>query len=161
VPLDLTTGTRELQPGPACAGGSGTCWCPGQQKANACDNGVCTVDATQEGSCATGPTDSLCKLETFRTCETNADCTLAGDSCQVKLRDCLGPTDQSGSASGPISRTGTPSQATPLQVSAFCLGATSSPAVNTAAGLPGPGALRLPTIVCISDSCPSAPPSGS
>jgi len=162
VPLDLTTGTREVPATATCTGsGGGACWCPGQVKPNACDNGVCTVDANQEGSCATGPTDELCKLETFRSCSTNADCPLAGDSCQVKLRDCLGATDQSGAPSAPITRTGTPSQATPLQVSAYCLGATSSPAVNTAAGLPGPGALRLPTIVCISDHCPSAPPSGS
>jgi hypothetical protein len=159
VPLDLTTGTREVQPSATCTrSGGGACWCPGQLQPNACDDGVCTVDASGEGTCTTGPTDQLCKLETFRTCDTNADCTLAGDSCQVKLRDCLGATDQNGAPSAPISRTGTPSQATPLQVSAFCLGATSSSAVNSAAGLPGPGALRLPSIVCIADTCPSAPP---
>ena len=27
------------------------------------------------------------------------------------------------------------------------------------AGLPGPGALRLPTVICIAASCPSIPPS--
>ena len=159
VPLDLTTGTREIPPTASCTGASGgSCWCAGQQKPNACDDGVCTVGGDGEGVCPAGPTDLLCDLQSFRSCSTNADCPAAGDSCQVKLRECMGPTDASGEPSGPISRTGTPSQATPTLASAYCLGATSSPAINTAAGLPGPGALRLPTVICIAASCPSAPP---
>ncbi len=159
VPLDLTTGTRELPATSTCTGvAGGACWCPGQDRPNACDDGVCTVGADGEGTCMTGPTDELCQLDTFRSCASNADCPRTGDSCRTKLRDCLGATDQSGAPSASISRTGTPSQGTPTLVSAYCLGATSSPAVNTAAGLPGPGALRLPTVICIDASCPSVPP---
>jgi hypothetical protein len=159
VPLDLTTGTREIQPTATCTGtGPAACWCPGQQHPNACSDGVCTVGGDGEGVCSTGPTDSICTIESFRSCSADSDCPAAGDSCETGLRKCMGPTDASGMALGPISRTGTPSQATPTLASAYCLGATSSPSLNTAAGLPGPGALRLPTVICIAASCPSTPP---
>lgn len=159
VPLDLTTGTREVAPGPTCTGpGGGTCWCAGQEQPNACDDGVCTVGADGEGTCGAGPVDQVCALQSFRSCGGNGDCPAAGDSCVSQPRECLGATNASGAPSAAISRTGMASQATPLQVSAFCLGATSSPAINTAAGFPGPGALRLPTVVCIAESCPSSPP---
>jgi hypothetical protein len=38
-------------------------------------------------------------------------------------------------------------------VSTFCVAATSSSAVNTAGGLPGPGALRLPSRACYDPTC--------
>jgi hypothetical protein len=162
APLDLTTGTREVQPGPACAGaGGGTCWCDGQQQRNACSDGVCTVGADGEGVCNAGPVDQICARETFRSCASNADCPASGDSCAMKTRECFGPTDASGTPTGAISRTGAASQTTPLQVGAFCLGATSSPAINAAAGYPGPGAVRLPTVVCIASQCPSSPPAAA
>jgi len=159
VPFDLTTGTRSIEAGPTCTGaGDGTCWCQGQGQRNACNDGVCTVGADQEGSCNGGPVDQICAIETFRSCTTNSDCPASGDSCSMKTRECFGPTDASGMPNGAITRTGTPSQATPLQVGTFCLGATSSPAVNTSGGFPGPGAIRLPSIVCIAEHCPSSPP---
>lgn len=159
VPLDLTTGTREIAANATCTGaGGGSCWCEGQQAPNACRDGVCTVDADGEGSCAAGPIDLTCSVERFRSCTTNADCPTSGDSCETHTRECLGATDASGAPTAPISRTGTPSQATPTLVSAFCLGTTSSPAINNAAGYPGPAALRLPTVICISDTCPASPP---
>lgn len=162
VPLDLTTGTREVQPTATCTGASGgTCWCEGQEKPNACVDGVCTVGADGEGTCAAGPVDQVCARESFRSCGSNADCPATGDSCVSRTRDCLGATDASGRPSAAISRTGTASPATPLQVSAFCLGGTSSPAINTAAGFPGPGALRMPTVVCIAETCPSSPPTSA
>ncbi|MBI3770668.1 MAG: hypothetical protein HY271_19540 [Deltaproteobacteria bacterium] len=158
VPFDLTTGTRELPPTATCTGSGGTCWCAGQQAPNGCDDGVCTVDADGEGACAGGPADLVCTSERFRSCTTNVDCPSAGDSCQAQTRECLGATDAGGSPTAPIGRTGTPSQTMPTLVSAFCLGATSSPAINTAAGFPGPGTLRLPTVICISEHCPTTPP---
>ncbi len=159
VPFDLTTGTRTVQPGPTCTGpAGGTCWCGGQGQRNACNDGVCTVGADEEGVCNGGPVDEICAHETFRSCASNADCPASGDSCTMKTRECFGPTDASGMPTGAITRTGAASQAMPLQVGAFCLGATSSPAINTAAGYPGPGAIRLPTVVCIAEQCPSSPP---
>lgn len=159
VPLDLTTGTREVPATATCTGsGGGSCWCAGQQAPNACDDEICTVAADGDGSCAGGPVDLACSVERFRSCTTNADCPASGDSCETVTRECLGATDATGAPSAPIIRTGTPSQATPTLVSAFCLGMTSSPSINTAAGFPGPGALRLPTVVCISETCPASPP---
>jgi hypothetical protein len=160
VPLDLSTGTRELPPTATCTGAGGaSCWCEGQEAPNACDDGVCTVAADGEGSCAAGPFDLTCAVERFRSCTTNADCSASGDTCATQTRECLGATDASGAASASISRTGTASQTTPTLVSAFCLGATSSGAVNTAAGFPGPSTLRLPTVICISETCPASPTS--
>jgi hypothetical protein len=115
---------------------------------------VCTVAADGEGTCQAGPTDSVCQTEFFRTCTSNADCPAAGDSCGIKTRGCLGPTDATGSATGPVTRTGVANRAQPLQVAVFCISATSAPAVNTAGGLPGPAGLRLLTNVCIEESCP-------
>jgi len=148
--------------GPACTGptapGGNTCWCEGQSERNACNDGVCTVGADGEGVCNAGPVDQICANQTFRVCTSNADCPASGDSCIMKTRECFGPTDASGQPSGPITRTGMASQTLPLQVGAFCLGQTNSPSVNTAGGYPGPGAIRLPTFVCIFEHCPSSPP---
>lgn len=157
LPLNLTTGTRELPVSTTCtgAGGSGSeCYCADQAQPNQCQDGVCSVDATGEGTCQAGPTDSLCAIETFRSCTANGDCPASGDSCTTKLRGCLGPTDATGAPTGPIVRIGTPNQARPIQVGTFCINATRSTAVNAAAGLAGPGAIVLPTDACIKPSCP-------
>jgi hypothetical protein len=157
VPFDLTTGTRELAPTATCTDGSfagKACYCEDQAVANDCSDLICTVDANGEGTCAAGPVIQTCMIETFRGCTSNAQCTAAGDSCVVSPRPCQGATDATGATIAPLSRTGVASRATPLQVATFCIGATRSGAVNTAAGLPGPGALRLPTTVCIKDACP-------
>jgi hypothetical protein len=157
LPLNLTTGTRELAASTTCTGtgsGASPCYCNNQLQPNQCQDGVCTVDASGEGTCEAGPTDALCALESFRSCDSNADCPASGDSCTSKLRGCLGPTDASGVLTGSVVRTGAPSQATPLQVATFCINDTRSGSVNTAAGLTGPGAMRLPTAACIKPSCP-------
>jgi hypothetical protein len=157
LPLNLTTGTREVTASATCtaAAVSGDpCYCPNQLQPNACQGGVCTLDANGEGTCEAGPSDHACAIETFRSCQTNANCPASGDTCATKTRECLGPTDASGVLTGSVSRTGTPSQTAPLQVAAFCINDTRSDAVNAAAGLPGPGALRLPSTTCIKPSCP-------
>ncbi len=157
LPLNLTTGSRELPVSTTCsgAGASGQqCYCPDQLQPNQCQDGVCSVDANGEGTCEAGPTDSVCAVETFRSCSSNADCPASGDSCTTKIRGCLGPTDASGALTGPIVRTGAPSQTKPLQVGTFCINATRSGAVNAAAGLAGPGSIVLPTDACITPSCP-------
>ena len=91
----------------------------------------------------------------FRGCGSNADCPLPGDECALHVnRKCAGATDSTGRIDAPLSRTGTAGRATQVQVAAFCLAATRSSAVNLAAGLPGPVALRLPTSACAGDVCP-------
>jgi hypothetical protein len=153
--LNLTTGTRELAPSTTCAGpAGGTCYCAGQLQPNQCTDQVCTVDAGGQGTCNGGPVDTLCAVESFRSCTTNAECPAAGDSCVSQNRSCIGPTDASGMVNGSIIRTGQPSQTVPLQVATFCIDETRSAAVNTTAGFPGPGGLLLPTAACIKTSCP-------
>jgi hypothetical protein len=155
LPLNLTTGTRELAASTTCTGpGGGQCYCAGQVAPNQCTDGVCTVDASGQGTCNGGPVDQVCDVESFRTCTTNADCPATGDTCVSRNRSCLGPTDASGTVNASIVRTGKADQANPLQVATFCVDATRSTAVNTAAGFPGPGGLLLPTAVCIKPSCP-------
>jgi hypothetical protein len=157
VALDLTTGTRELQPTAECSSGpfaGDACYCEGQAQPNACMDGVCTVDAGGEGACLAGPVDPVCNIEAFRSCDDDGDCPAAGDVCGTRRRECLGATDATGALNGPVTITGTPSTSAPVQVGAFCVGATASGAVNAAAGFPGPGTLRLPTTVCVLPSCP-------
>lgn len=154
LPLNLTTGTRTLPVATDCTGSGKQCYCTDQAQPNQCLDGVCTVDGSGEGTCQAGPSDSVCAIESFRSCSSNGDCPASGDSCTTKLRGCLGPTNASGELNGPIVRTGTPNQARPIQVGTFCIGATRSAAVNTAAGLAGPGAIVLPTDACIKPSCP-------
>jgi hypothetical protein len=157
VPLDLTTGTSALEPTATCVGAPFTgkaCYCVNQRLANECDDGLCTVADNGEGTCQGGPTDTLCAVETFRNCASNGDCPAVNDSCTVmRRRKCSGPTDASLATTGPLTRIGT-AGAQPVLVSTFCLGATASPAVNLAAGLPGPAAIRLPVGVCIKNACP-------
>lgn len=117
LPLNLTTGTRELEPSATCVGAAASgdpCYCPSQLQPNQCQDGACTVDANGEGECLAGPTDSICAIETYRSCTTNADCPASGDSCTTRTRGCLGPTDASGILDGPVARTGTPSQTRPI-----------------------------------------------
>ncbi len=157
LPLNLTTGTRELAADATCTGAGATgnpCYCTSQLMPNQCNDQVCTVDAANEGTCVAGPLDGLCAIESLRACVNDDDCPADGDSCTHRNRGCLGPTDAGGVINGPLVRTGQPSQATPLQVATFCIDATRSGAVNGAAGLSGPGALRLPTTTCIRPSCP-------
>ncbi len=157
APLNLTTGTRALDTATTCTGSGPAgrrCYCEGQEQPNACLDDVCTIAADGQGTCEAGPFDTLCDIEFFRGCDTDADCPLSGDSCIVRTRECLGPATAEQGATGPLTRVGTPSTSLPLQVGVFCLNATSSPAVNTTSGLPGPGAIRLPTSICILQECP-------
>ncbi len=157
LPLNLTTSTREITLAATCIGSSANgdpCYCENQVQPNQCEDGVCTVDADGEGTCGAGPIDSLCAIEAFRGCTTNADCPATGDSCVTKTRGCLGATDASGVLTSSVARTGTPSQGSPLQVATFCINDTRSGAVNTAAGLPGPGSILIPTTVCVRPTCP-------
>jgi hypothetical protein len=159
LPLDLTTGTRGQAALSTCASGTVTasCYCTGQIQPNGCADGNCTVTADPgggEGVCAAGPIDNVCQVESFRTCLGNDECPAAGDTCVARSRECLGAVDAAAGTSLPITRTGQASQTKPIQVATFCVDATSSAAVNTAAGLPGPGALRLPTETCVKPSCP-------
>ncbi len=131
--------------------------CPGSScgrrglltQANQCDNGICSPDANDpspnDGVCASGPFDNFCSIETFRGCDTDADCQPppAGNCgtckpnqiCGGGFRNCF---------LDPIVRTGSPGTQNAVLAATFCIPPTTSASVNGAGGLPGPGALSLP-----------------
>ncbi len=132
-----------------CPGG-GFCNRPGQPTAaNDCIDSVCSPnpsDGPNEGICEAGPVDSGCSLESFRGCTTDQDCNpppsgncpscVAGQACLTSSRQCFLET---------IVREGAPGTQTAVVAATFCIPPTSSQSVNQVAGLPGPGALELPT----------------
>jgi hypothetical protein len=160
IALNPTTGTSELtvSDSTACDTFPFTgrpCFCQGQDQFNACTDAVCTADANGVGTCEAGPPSGFCQPgEPFRSCNTNADCT-GSDTCVFELRKCQGASQATPTLdiTGPIRRTGTANPNSPVLVSTFCIAAVSAPAVNAAAGLPGPGALRLPSKTCYDASC--------
>ena len=142
IDLDpLTTGTISIDANVNCLSGAfpaGSCFCPSQVQPNSCiPDGVCPAS----GVCETGPIDGVCQGQTFRQCRSGTgteDCedifTGAG-SCIDQPRPCFGTN---------ISRTGQCGTQQGTLVSFFCIPQTRAAAINTTAGLPGPGAVSLP-----------------
>ncbi len=158
IALNPTTGTSQLAPSKTCTAIPFTgkaCYCTGQKQANACDDGQCTDPNGTGGTCVNGPFDQFCSIQKFRGCLQDSDCPAGAGNCQNApiVRPCSGQTDANFAITNSITRTGTASKTNPVIVSTFCVDATSSPAVNGAGGLPGPGALKLPSKACYSDTC--------
>ncbi|MBI3767626.1 MAG: hypothetical protein HY271_03905 [Deltaproteobacteria bacterium] len=135
-----------------CVGGSnvdGLCTvdseCPGGTCDEQCPGGACVL--ANEGTCAGGPFELFCAIETFRGCATNADCPRVGDTCTFgKFRDCF--TDN-GALTGTVTATGVPyptcgGTGTGTVGALFCVPPTSSGSVNSVSGLPGLGRVTLP-----------------
>lgn len=140
----LTTGSISIDANVNCLSGAfpaGSCFCPKQVQPNAClsDTGVGTCPAS--GVCENGPIDGVCTGQTYRQCRsgtTTDDCEdvfPGAGTCMDQPRPCFGTN---------ISRTGTCGTQQGVLVSFFCIPATSAAAINTTAGLPGPGAVSLP-----------------
>jgi hypothetical protein len=76
----------------------------------------------------------------------NADCGFAGDTCSIaRNRECF----DNGVAGDVVTASGVQSsplhdESDPTLAALFCIGPTTAPAVNSAAGLPGLGRLELP-----------------
>jgi hypothetical protein len=118
---------------------AGSCYCPGQIQPNACTDGMCPAS----GLCESGPIDGLCSNQRFRSCRsgtgtTDCDAVFPGSgTCVDSPRPCFGTNiTREGSCAAP-GEEGT-------LVSFFCIPATRAAAINTTAGLPGPGAVALP-----------------
>ncbi|HYC53852.1 MAG TPA: hypothetical protein VEL28_02825 [Candidatus Binatia bacterium] len=102
----------------------------------------CTNFACADSVCTEGPIDTFCDGVThpdgrgFITCVTSVDCqALGAGQCTVQdLRRCY---------DDPISVSGDPDIAEPIKASIFCIPPTTSPAVNSSGGLPGPGVFKL------------------
>lgn len=115
------------------------------------------LDGDGIGVCTVGPTDQACSIASGhgqRGCTSDADCGGSPASCVAAERSCFPtgggtfqPTGEHhgtdtlvavGMADVPVRDAWTPTLA-----SVFCLGPTGAPTINTTAGLPGPGRLRL------------------
>jgi len=142
IDLDpLTTGSVSRSAGTNClstASPPGSCYCEKQVQPNSCLDGVCPAS----NQCENGPIDGLCSNQQFRSCRSGTgteDCEEifpGSGNCIDKPRPCFGTT---------ISRQGTPGTQQGVLASIFCIPATRAAAINTTAGLAGPGALTLPT----------------
>ncbi len=138
---------------PACLGGANDgqpctdnldCAPPGFCHAADCRVNLSDTDSAQEGLCTTGPSDNRCSVHTFQSCTSNASCQPPAcpfceptETCDAVPRQCfVNPTY---TRSGVV---GTPDRTT---AATFCITATGSSAVDSVAGLPGPGAITQPT----------------
>jgi hypothetical protein len=105
----------------------GQCGTPGLGTApNACTDVECAADGTDDGSsneglCPSGPFDSACSQERYRSCSDDDDCNppscptcLPGQTCQTHLRPCF--TDNG-------------------RVGTRCYGGTNDPATDTCSTL--------------------------
>ena len=157
--------TSSQCPGSSCSSssqcpGGGLCSVPGTAPApNQCDDTVCTPNpldtaSSDEGTCAAGPFEQFCAIDTYRGCLTDGDCPALGDTCTFgKNRDCFtdngvigGDISVAGFADPPVDST-----AAPTLGSLFCIPPTVSSAVNGVGGFPGPGRLTLPATSTLAD----------
>jgi len=99
-----------------------------------------------EGVCVAGPAYGECSIEKFRTCLSDSACNppptgtcpscKPGQVCLVGNRQCF---------ANPIVRRGNADPATPSKVAIFFIPETSSAAINSTAGVAGPGAIVHPS----------------
>jgi hypothetical protein len=170
----LSTGTVSFgtnQVNEMCTGAGFTnqkCWCNGQAQPSSCLNGcdgggndgmpcdtnadcggggICHALCRQtpsapvgEARCVVGPADQTCAGAPEVGCQADTDCPTGKGPCGTQNRRCF---------MDPIVRVGTPSTTTLTGAATFCIPATSGQAINQTAGLPGPGALRLPASVTV------------
>jgi hypothetical protein len=119
-----------------------------------CNPGDCRVNpgdtgSAQEGLCTVGPFDKSCSTHSFKTCSDDSGCQGAacpycdpGETCIAPQRQCFVPPT--------IQRAGTTVGYVPITnqehatAAIFCISASGSPAVDSVAGLPGPGAITQP-----------------
>jgi hypothetical protein len=111
-----------------------------------------TVPVDGEGSCLAGPVTKTCSVASGhgqRSCANDADCGGGGGTCVASNRPCFltggltGPVGTNtltaiGMEDAPMTDTSNPTLA-----AVFCVGPTTASAVNTAAGLPGPGRVTI------------------
>ncbi len=132
-----------------CPGGA--CSRPGEPtRPNDCTDETCTPTASNpnNGECAGGPFEQFCgPTATFAGCSSDADCTqFAGNTCSIgKNRGCFldNGTVGSGVTANGVADVPVNGMSEPTLAALFCIGPTSSGAVNAVAGIPGLGRLQL------------------
>jgi len=136
--------------------GSGTCVdaCPSGRCVPLCSPGDTVAGGRNlavEGECAAGPNVYLCDGKTFLPCSASSSGTQT--ECEAGINGVLGDADDIPGAGTctvepkacfqyPVTAIGTPDGTNPSNVSSYCIGSTTSSAVNGSAGLGGPGRLR-------------------
>lgn len=138
---------------PACFGGpddsapcasNADCTPPGFCHPADCRSNPSDTDSADEGICTAGPADGRCSINTFVNCLNDGQCAPpvcafceVGETCQTVTRQCfVNPT---------IVREGTPGVPNRTSAAIFCIASTGAAAVDSVAGLPGPGAITQPT----------------
>ncbi len=119
--------------------------CPsGFCETSACRYNPADTGSSQEGACVTGPSQGVCSVSTFHNCNNDGEC--AGANCPfcVSGETCVFSPSQCFVSSG-ITRTGSAGVPNKSTVAIFCIAATGASAVDSVAGLPGPGAITTPT----------------
>lgn len=98
-----------------------------------------------EGGC-TATVEGRCSFSSYQGCLSDADCSpancalcKAGETCSVVAKDCY--------INSGITRSGVASQTDPVLSAIFCIAGTGQSAVDSTAGLPGPGAIRQTSTV--------------
>ncbi len=127
--------------------------------------GTCTSPNSEEGACAQG-TFNHCdgpgwefvscaplQVNTKNGCEWGTDGFEGGPNANVGAGYCRADINHCFINNGEATGGGTPTE--PFSVAGFCIPASSSPPINSTAGLPGPGRIRQPSTVVINfDSLP-------
>jgi hypothetical protein len=139
-----------------------------QERPNLCSSLVCGAEQGLELCDSNTAPIGECSLESFRSCSNDSDCsTIGAGTCILSPRPCFENT---------ITRTGVPSPlgghciddptveacnsnadcntgncvgdtSEPTSVALFCVPPTSSTAINSAGGIPGPGAISFKSVV--------------
>jgi hypothetical protein len=112
---------------------------------NTCVDRVCTPTGPDTGVCQSGPSDSHCVVQPFRSCLDDADCPAPGDTCNSSPRSCLLDRIALTGSADPL----VGGVANPTLVGGFCLGTFGSAAVNTAGGFPGPVSYVWPARIVV------------
>jgi hypothetical protein len=139
---------------PACRGGANEgllCGndtdCPGGFCQNAsCRPNMSDTDSFEEGVCPSGPSQGLCSVHYFKSCQSDAECAAPfcptcdpGETCITSLRQCF--------VNSGIRRAGAPGVPDRTTAAIFCIAGIGGlgTSVSQTAGLPGPGAITTPT----------------
>jgi len=120
-----------------------------------CPGGTCgDNDSSDEGFCPTGPLEGKCSTSFFIPCVTDGDCKFTpglggGLDCPECLQNdsetCVFTNPDCYPNEGAV-RTGSAGVPLRVGVAQYCIPASGSGAVDSVAGLPGPGALSQPAI---------------
>lgn len=148
----------------ACPGGSCSKIGPPTKPHECADDSSTPIDGSRcvdvggnEGLCPDGPILQTCSVETHRGCGSDADCNpppypgstctdcRKGQRCEARLQPCFTGDGIAGGATNVTGATDVPCGgiAYPTLGSLFCVAPVGASAVNTAAGLPGLGRIRL------------------